>query len=157
DDGMIDEYLVEIVGVRETIEIIKRAKAQVVELWQVVMQAGDDIETGEIKLREFVVEEELLHNPDLAVERARNARLIHQSHTWSHQNIILFTPADERGIGCPVERRVNRDRKRFILFRPLQDLLLADVFVVGTCDCQTFSLGARGDSRAWIRLPAQQL
>src|SRR5215475_12964266 len=129
---MIDEYLVKIVGISEAIEIIIPAKAQVVELWQVIVQACDDIEAGEIKFCEFVVEEELLHDPDLAVERARNARLIHQSHTGSDQNIILFTPADKRGIGGPVKRRVNRNRKRFILFRPLQDLLLADVFVVGT-------------------------
>ena len=129
---MIDEYLVEIVGIREAIEIIIPAKAQAVKLWQVIMQAGDDIEAGEIKFRELVVEEELLHDPDLGVERLRNTRLPHQGNPWSDQDIILFAPANERSIGCPVERRVNRNRERFIFFGPLQDLLLADVLVIGT-------------------------
>src|SRR6476646_12036501 len=116
---MIDEYLVEIVGIRKAIEIIIPAKAEVVELWQVIMQAGDDIEAGEIKFCELVVEEELLHDPDLGVERVCNARLIHQGNPRSEQDIILFAPANERGIGGPVERTVNRNRERFILFRPL--------------------------------------
>ena len=124
------------------------------ELWQVIMQAGDDIEAGEIKFRELVVEEELLHHPDLGVERLRNTRLPHQGNPWSDQDIILFAPANERSVGGPVERRVNRNRERFVFFRPLQDLLLADVLVIGTCDCETFSFGARGSGRAWIGLAA---
>ena len=106
-------------SIREAIVIIIPAKAQVVELRQVIMQTGDDIEAGEIKFRELVVEEELLHDSDLAVERFGNARLIHQSNPWSDQDIILFAPADERSIGCPVKRRVNRNRERFIFFHPL--------------------------------------
>src|SRR6187397_1735183 len=116
---MIDEYLVETVGVRQAIVIIIPAKAQVVELRQVIMQTCDHIETGEIKLRELIVEEELLYHADLRVQRVGNARLIHQSNPWSDQDIILFAPADERGIGCPVNRRVNRNRERLVLFRPL--------------------------------------
>src|SRR6266513_3812830 len=146
---MIDEYLVEIVGIREAIVIIIPAKAQVVELRQVIMQTGDDIETGEIKFRELVVEEELLHDPDLCVERLRNARLIHQSDPGSDQDIILFAAANKRGIRGPVKRRINRNRERLILFRPLQDLLLADVSLIRTCDCVTVSFGA-GRSR-WDR------
>ena len=69
----------------------------------------------------------------------------------------MLAPADERGIGCPVNRRVNRNRKRFIFFHPLQDLLLADVFLVGTCDWVTFSFGTGCGAWAWIGLPAQQL
>ena len=45
------------------------------ELRQVIMQTGDDIEAGEIKFRELVVEEELLYDADLRVERVGNARL----------------------------------------------------------------------------------
>jgi hypothetical protein len=116
---MIDEYLVEILSIREAIVIVIRAKAQVVELRQVIMQTGDDIEAGEIKFCELVVEEELLYDPDLRVERLGNARLIHQGNPWSEQDIILFAPADECGIGCPIKRRVNRNGKRFIFFHLL--------------------------------------
>src|SRR5262245_66070995 len=99
------------------------------ELWQVIMQAGDDIEAGEIKFRELVVEEELLHDPDLGVKRVCNARLIHQSNPWSEQDVVLFAAADERGIGGPIERRVNRNRKRCIILRLLYDLLRARVHI----------------------------
>src|SRR6476469_5009523 len=129
---MIDEYLVEIVSIREPIVIIIHAKPQVVELWQVITQAGDDIETGKIKFRESVVEEELLADPNLAVERPGNAWLILQSNRRCHEDIILFAPADERGIGGPIELRGNRNREWFVFFRALYDLLFAAVFIVST-------------------------
>src|SRR5437667_1366116 len=109
------------------------------EMRQVINYPGDDIEAGEIKFRELVVEEELLHNPDLCVERLGDARLIHQSDPGSDQDIILFAAANERGIRGPVKGRVNGKRERPILLRPLQDLLLADVLLVRTRDGITLS------------------
>ena len=116
---MIDEYLVKIVSIGEAIEIIIPAKAQVVELRQVIMQTGDDIEAGEIKFSELVVEEELLHDPDLAVEGLCNARLIHQSHAGRHEHVVLLASANKSGIRGPEKGRVNGNRKRFIFFHPL--------------------------------------
>src|SRR5436305_11008962 len=116
---MINEYLVEIVSICEAIVIVIAAKAEVVELRQVIMQTGDDIEARKIKFCELVVEEELLYDSDLRIQRVGDPRLIHQSNPWSDQDIILLASADERGVGCPVKRRVNRNREWFILFHPL--------------------------------------
>src|SRR5439155_18448146 len=108
-----------------------------------------------IQFAEAVVEEELLHDPEFPEERLGNARLIHQSHAWSYHDIIFFAAANKRNIRGPEKGRVNGNRERPILLHPLQDLLLADVFLVRTRDRVTLIYAARRNGRdRWINLAA---
>src|SRR5260370_5092194 len=127
---MIGEELVEMVSIREAVVVVTRAEAEVVDLRQVIDYSGDGIEAGEIKFREPVVEEELLHDPKFRVERLGDARLIQESDPGSYHEIILFTAANKRGVRGPEKGRVNRNRERLILLHPLQDLLLAEIQLV---------------------------
>src|SRR6266849_373111 len=155
---MIDEELVEMINIRKTIVVVTRAQAQVVKLRQVINYSGDGIEAGEIQFAEAIVEEELLHDPEFRVERLGDARLIQQSDPGSYHEIILFTAADKRGVRGPEKGRVNGSRERLILLNLLQDLLLADVFLIRTRERVTLSLGAgRNGRERWISLAAQQL
>src|SRR6266705_2429327 len=104
---MIDEELVEMINIRETIVVVTRAEAQVVKLRQVINYSGDGIEAGEIQFAEAVVEEELLHDPEFPEERLGNARLIHQSHARSYHDIIFFAAANKRNIRGPEKGIVN--------------------------------------------------
>src|SRR6266516_3029774 len=146
---MIDEQLIEIVGIGEPIVVINRAEAQIVKRWHVIGCPGNDIETGKIKFRQLVVEEELLHDPEFQVEVIRNARPVRKSDPGCDKDIIPFATADERSVRGPVKRRVNRNCERLIFRRAFQDLLLADVLLIWTRDGITLSFGA-GRSR-WPR------
>ena len=153
---MIDEELVEMINIRETIVVVTRAEAQVVKLRQVINYSGDGIEAAKIQFTEAVVEEELLHDPDFPVERLGDARLIQQSDPGSDDEIILFTAADKRDVRGPEKGRVNRNRERPIFLHPLQDLLLADVFLIRTRDRVTLIFAAgRNVWDRWIGLAAQ--
>src|SRR5437667_5433469 len=145
------------VSIREPIVVVARAEAQVVKLRQVINYSGDGIEAGEIQFAEAIVEEEWLRDPELRIERPGDARLIQQSNPGSYHEIILFSPANKRGVRCPEKGTVNGNRERLILFHPLQNLLLANVFVIRTRDGVTLSLAAGRSGRDGISLAAQQL
>src|SRR6266705_5143678 len=153
---MIDEELVEMVSIREAVVVLTRAEAEVVNLGQVINYSGDSVEAGEIKFRESVVEEELLHDPEFRIERLGDARLIHESDPGSYHQISLFTAANKRDVRGPVKGRVNGNRERRILLDPLQDLLFADVFFVRTRDRVTliFAAGRNVSIVRWIGLAA---
>src|SRR5260370_1888444 len=111
---MIDEELVEMINIRETIIVVTRAQAQVVKMRQIINYSGDGVEAAKIQFAEAIVEEEMLHGHDFRVERLGDARLIQQSDPRGDHEIILFTPTNKRGVRGPEKGRVNGNRERLI-------------------------------------------
>src|SRR5260370_37613931 len=112
---MIDEELVEMINIRETIIVVTRAQAQVVKLRQIINYSGDRVEAAKIQFAEAIVEEELLHDPDFRVERLGDARLIQPSDPRGDHEIILFTPANKRVVRGPEPARLIANRARLLL------------------------------------------
>src|SRR4030095_3356859 len=80
----------------------------------------------------------------------------HQSHAGRDEHIVLLASANKSGIRGPEKGRVNGNRERFIFFHPLQDLLLADVFIARTRDRVALSFGTGRGAGPWISLSAEQ-
>src|SRR5438874_492227 len=155
---MIDQELLVMINIGEAVVVVIAAQSEVVKLGQVINQSSRGIEAGKIQFAEAVVEEELLHDPNLCKEGLGDARLIEQAHPRRDQHIVFFAAVNQGYVGGVEKRRVNRNREGLILLNLLQDLLLADVAFVRARHWVSLIFTAGRDvwTGHWIGLTAQQ-